>query len=557
MYLDKTLLQFARVFLFGVIDNASIFWYDDIEATMENIRRYLYQNKIKTLIVFLLQILMWGMQVIVQFFAIKTFDGAIRLDIHHFLKWISISFAGWLAYYLICMFESYFRAMAIKSMNNELRKDFYETIYNGDIKNFSGEKRAEYISYITKNVDEISTLAWESVFNLVGRVAQIVWSVAALLYLDFYLFLFAVFSTLIMWFMPKIFEKRIEKIGEDNLKAQAEAMKKFKDLIYGVQILKILSAKNWYLKRGMDASEISEEAKSRKNYMTEILECAMGIVSVLMQILAEVIVVVLAFYGRIGVAVLAGAANLIGGVTNGLSNLTNAKMMIMQSKPYFEILKSTDIERVCEESFNETLTLKNISYSYDDKQILKGMNMEFKKNGKYAIVGKSGRGKSTILKIIMGIIKDYEGEVLYDGRVREKALDTSMSYISQNVYLFNASIKENIVLGGDFLGMAISDALFKSSLQTDIKNFKDGIDTIVGENGANISGGEKQRIAIARSLINGKDTILIDEGTSALDRENRAAIEENLLKSENLTIIMVSHNLDENTRKLFDEIYEI
>lgn len=157
----------------------------------------------------------------------------------------------------------------------------------------------------------------------------------------------------------------------------------------------------------------------------------------------------------------------------------------------------------------------------------------------------------------MGIIKDYEGEVLYDGRVREKALDTNMSYISQDVYLFNASIKENIVLGGEFSGTAISDALFKSSLQSDIENFKDGIDTIVGENGANISGGEKQRIAIARSLINGKDTILIDEGTSALDRENRAAIEENLLKSENLTIIMVSHNLDENTRKLFDAIYEI
>lgn len=254
---------------------------------------------------------------------------------------------------------------------------------------------------------------------------------------------------------------------------------------------------------------------------------------------------------------LAGAANLIGGVTNGLSNLTNAKMMIMQSKPYFEILKSTETEKVCDDSFNETLTLKNISYSYDDKQILESLNMKFKKNGKYAIVGKSGRGKSTILKIIMGIIKDYEGEVLYDGRVREKALDTNMSYISQDVYLFNASIKENIVLGGEFSGTDISDALFKSSLQTDIENFKDGIDTIVGENGANISGGEKQRIAIARSLINGKDTILIDEGTSALDRENRAAIEENLLKSENLTIIMVSHNLDENTRKLFDDIYEI
>ena len=183
--------------------------------------------------------------------------------------------------------------------------------------------------------------------------------------------------------------------------------------------------------------------------------------------------------------------------------------------------------------------------------------MDFKKNGKYAIVGKSGRGKSTILKIIMGIIKDYDGDVLYDGIIRQRALDRNMSYISQDVYLFNASIKENICMGGDFSDKAINDVIIKSSLYNDIKNFTDGIDTLVGENGANISGGEKQRIALARSLINGKEIILIDEGTSSLDRENRRLIEENLLKDKNLTIIMVSHNLDETSKELFDKIYEI
>lgn len=524
---------------------------------MDSIRKYLYKNKTKTLIVFLLQILMWGMQVIVQFFAIKTFDGAIKLDLHLFLKWITISFGGWLGYFLICMLESYCRARAIKSMNTDLREDFYQAIYQGDTRNFEGEKRAEYISYITKNIDEISDLAWQSVFNLVGRAAQIIWSLAALLYLDFYLFLFAIFSSLLMWFMPKIFEKRIEKIGEENLQAQADAMKKFKDLIYGVHILKILSADKWYLKKGKEASAISEEARCKKSYMTEILECAMGIVSVSMQILAEVLVVILALYGRIGVAVLAGAANLIGGVTNGLSNLANAKMLIMQSKPYFNIFESSEAEKICRETFDERLALKNISYAYDDREILKNLNMDFKKNGKYAIVGKSGRGKSTILKIIMGIIKDYDGDVLYDGIIRQRALDTNMSYISQDVYLFNATIKENICLDGDFSDKAINDAIIKSSLENDIKNFTDGIDTLVGENGANISGGEKQRIALARSLINGKKIILIDEGTSSLDRENRRLIEENLLKDKNLTIIMVSHNLDETSKELFDKIYEI
>lgn len=119
---------------------------------MDSIRKYLYKNKTKTLIVFLLQILMWGMQVIVQFFAIKTFDGAIKLDLHLFLKWITISFAGWLGYFLICMLESYCRARAIKAMNTDLRDDFYQAIYLGDSRNFEGEKRAEYISYIKKTL---------------------------------------------------------------------------------------------------------------------------------------------------------------------------------------------------------------------------------------------------------------------------------------------------------------------------------------------------------------------------------------------------------------------
>lgn len=525
-------------------------------------KKYILKNKWAFLSFVFLQIIMWGCQVLVQLFAIKAFDGAINLNFNLFLKWTVISFITWGIYFLICSFEAYKRADAIRIFNNDVRNDIYLSVYNDKISNIYKSDKSDYISYVTHNINEITRLCWEPLFNMLGRIAQILWSIIALIYIDMYLFLFAIITTLIMWYMPKIFEDRFEKLGEENLQAQSIAMGKFKDLLYGISILKILNRKNWYISKGVEASNISEDAKFRQNYIVEILECIMGYISVFLQVLSEVLVVVLAVYGRIGVAVIAGAANLIGGVSNGLNNFASAKNSIMQSKSYFEIIKDNNIKdnniKKIELSFKDKIELKNISYSYNEKEVLNNINMEFKKNHKYAIVGKSGSGKSTILKIIMGIIDDYEGNVLYDGVVKEKdAIDYNIGYISQNIYLFNDTIKENLKLGREFSYDEIEESLIKSSLVNDINRFQDGIDTVVGDDAKMISGGEKQRIGIARSILQGSKIILIDEGTNALDKENREYIENNLLVANDLTIIMISHHLDNNMMKKFDKVYKI
>ena len=177
------------------------------------------------------------------------------------------------------------------------------------------------------------------------------------------------------------------------------------------------------------------------------------------------------------------------------------------------------------------------------------------------LVGESGCGKSTLLKILLGWLPGYQGKVLYDERdVRDytpEQLQQKMSYIEQNVFLFNTTIRENITLGEHFTDEQMEKALRDSALAGDLANMPKGLDTPVGEEGNALSGGQKQRVAIARALINNRSILLVDEGTSALDQKNADIVEKSLLSNPDLTLILISHHLSDERKAQFDHVYEL
>ena len=213
-------------------------------------------------------------------------------------------------------------------------------------------------------------------------------------------------------------------------------------------------------------------------------------------------------------------------------------------------------------TLQEGITVKDVSFGYDEKKpILVHMNAEFKKGGKYALTGPSGCGKSTLLKILLGWLPGYQGKVLYDERdVRDytpEQLQQKMSYIEQNVFLFNTTIRENITLGEHFTDEQMEKALRDSALAGDLANMPKGLDTPVGEEGNALSGGQKQRVAIARALIHNRSILLVDEGTSALDQKNADIVEKSLLSNPDLTLILISHHLSDERKAQFDHVYEL
>ena len=206
------------------------------------------------------------------------------------------------------------------------------------------------------------------------------------------------------------------------------------------------------------------------------------------------------------------------------------------------------------------IEFKNVDFSYGDREILKNFNYKFIKN-KYALLGESGSGKSTLMKLMLGINQADKGLVSVNADdIRDlnlKSYFKHLSYIEQNIYLINDTIRENILLGSDISEDKLDKIIKVAKLDKFIESLPNGLDTLISSNGQQISGGEKQRIAIARALVKDIDFLFIDEATSQLDPTNRADVEKILLSLDNVGVIMISHNFDAETLAKFDAVIEM
>ena len=529
---------------------------------------YLKKNWGMCFIVCVLQVAVWGMQAGVQLLLMKCFDAAMQFDFSLFLFWTAVDLLAWGGYFGIGMVLDCTQARVISVLNNRVRQDLLASLADADYAQFHSRETGEYISWMTNHVTQMERLAWEPFFECVGRIAQVFWSAYVLATLHWSLIAAAGVSALVMWLVPKLFEKRMERLGKCHADAQDRCVSRLKDLLGGLDVLRTFGYKQRFLRDGMAASGQAETASCKRKCAGGITAAACGGVSVAIQILSNILIVFLAIGGWIRVSVLAGGSNLIAGVTNGLNKLADLRLSMASAKPYFETTTQffekpkAQAQGAQMPEMRQEITVENLSFSYDgEKQVLANCSLRFAKGGKYALTGPSGCGKSTVLKLILGWLPDYQGSIRFDGQdarsFTQDQLLGQMSYIAQDVFLFNTTIRDNITLGTPYTDELLERAIRGSALDGDLANMPLGLNTPVGENGSNLSGGQKQRVAIARALIHNRSILLVDEGTSALDQKNADIVEESLLKNPDLTLILVSHHLTPERKAMFTKVYEL
>jgi len=226
----------------------------------------------------------------------------------------------------------------------------------------------------------------------------------------------------------------------------------------------------------------------------------------------------------------------------------------------FALLEMPEEEKVTQEelkTFESSIEFKNVTFSYGEGVILKNFNLLIKKGEKIGLVGLSGSGKSTLISLLLRLYEIQEGEILIDGvNIKNYTIDSVrkvFALVSQDIFLFNDTVRENLTLGESYSEAEIQSALDISYAWEFIKDLPTQLETQIGDRGLRLSGGQAQRLTIARAFLKNRDILLFDEATSALDNESEKIVQAALERvAGHKTVIAVAHRL--STLKDFDRI---
>lgn len=521
--------------------------------------------KINTLVIFL-QIAWGALYACANVTMMQMAQAILDLDFELFILRFTIHVGLWTIILIFDGARNWAKSKAKLCMNNHVRADIVATLLNKNHEEFHSQQSGEYLSWFSNDVNQISVLAWDSFYGIISVAAQIVTSIIALAQMHWSLLVSSVFVALVIIGAPKLMGKRVEKLSEACAERQAAAMSKMKDLLAGLDVLKSFNRADRFVYGNREASNEMEQPKHKLTYVQTFIGEGISFISLLCQFAVFSLIGVLSIKGIILPSSMMGGGNLCGTIYNGFASIGQDRLSMRASKPYFEkITVHANVDSRRNNTYvspvKEAITVDNLSFQYGEKYIFQNANFRFEKGGKYALTGASGCGKSTLLKLLLGWLPEYSGTIRFDGKnakdLTTEQLQQQMSYIEQDVFLFNTTIRDNITLGDDFTDELIDRAVKGSALNGDLANMPLGLDTPVGEDGSNLSGGQKQRVAIARALIHNRSILLVDEGTSALDQKNADIVEQSLLDNPDLTLILVSHHLSPERKAQFTKVFEL
>lgn len=461
--------------------------------------------------------------------------------------------------------DGYVMSSYIKNTVNYLRCDIFTKILNKDMKDFSLDNSGKYISILYNDIKIIEDSLLNNIFLVISSFISFIISLLFLFSISPSIVIFIVIFGILGFVIPSALSKKLI-IEKNNYSHNLEEITSVtKDLFSGFEVIKgfnIGSKINTIFK---NSSNTVESTKKKCSILESIIKGFSLSFSVTVYLGVLILGGYLMYKGEISVGtaiiIIQLSTHIVGPVKTSISLINQIKSVSLIADKIDEILYDSceDIEEVSLPKFENSIEVKNLDFSYtNDRKALNNINLTFEKNKKYAIVGESGCGKSTLIKLLMRYYKDYNGDILIDNKDIHKIFSNdlykNMSMIQQNVFMFDDSIKENIKLFANYSDEEVLSICDRSGLSNLISRLPNGINSLVGENGNKLSGGEKQRIAIARSLINNTKILILDESTSALDNETAYNLESSLLSINDLTLIVVTHKLIKNILLNYDEI---
>ena len=479
------------------------------------------------------------------------FDGVVN-------EILRIVLAG-IALYIVYFFKEYYTFIGYDKVIKDMTYDIQYDIYRHTPVFFNKFSIGEVISRSTNDITNyIAPLFGYGILLIFDGIIYNLFISVLIFNKSNLIYLLVIHIPLILQTIYLVRRRKVqEKYYNEMAKTMDEITEETLENVKGIRVIRAYSLLDKV--RNSFVGKLRSYARSNEEYMKKTLVYQpLNTVSLAT---SYVIAVACGFYfinlGMMTLGELISVCVVIGMIQWPYIALSELVIMIIEvrqaTKRVLEISdKKADVNNDLAESnfeFNSSIEFKEFNFSYEDNNhVLEDINFIINKGETIGVVGKTGSGKTTFIKQLLRLYPIEENTLLLDGKGIERYYDYTVrekiGYAPQEYQLFSKSIKENVLFYRYDLEDRLDEVLEQADIKKDISRFKDGIDTLVGENGLSLSGGQKQRLGIARALLSNPEILILDDSLSAVDSNTEKAIIENIKKTrEGKTNIIVAHRI--------------
>ena len=497
----------------------------------------------------------------------NALSAVAKFRANEFFMWVAVMGLAYIVYAIVNCLVNIEQARFSQNVDKLIRKDIATELSRSNYAIFHKQTVSTYSSWLTNDITTINNFGITDFLMIVRQVFEIIFGMLTLAYFNFSLVITVVVLTIIMGIVPNLFSKILAKKSLEYTHANERLVNTINDILNGFNTLFLANLPQTIV------TKINKSSDDVKKHTVQYAKAA-GVTQAITNGLAFISQVIilgqtgwLILHNLTPVGTISGAqffASTIFAELSGISfncqEFKSVKPIMKKFKSGFDLNPNNQIVKNLELG---NIKFNNISYKYskNDKPLFQNLNLDFQLNNKYILVGDSAAGKSTILNLIAGLLRNNSGDIKMNdisySAISDNDLHEKISYLQQDPYIFSASLKWNLTLGKNIPDAEINNVIHECGLEDMIAKLPNGVDTVLNDQGEQLSGGQKQRISFAREILRDTPIYLLDEATSALDKSASVKLEKAILSKKNKTVIMVTHHLREEIKQLANEVINL
>lgn len=459
--------------------------------------------------------------------------------------------------FILIVFRNIFKY--VSKFSSLIRNSLFKGYIFQDYKDFSKQDQSRLVSNISNVTFDFSNNFLSSILIFLSELLVILSIFIFMLFYKFWLSLALITVIVIMSFLYfKIIAPKLKNFGSIRLESEENVIKYCKLGFQNIKELKVFSKELFFFNIFKKNTKSSEDSNFFYNFSAQFPRIGIELFSVFGICLLIIFMVLYKFENEKIISILAFFGVAVFRMIPSINRLMFSFQTIRYNKRTLEVIHN-EIHKLKNQklifkkisqkpSFLDKIVYKNISFGYSNKiHLFEDGNFFINKGDLVGITGESGSGKSSLLDIMIGLLNPKEGEIyLDDKKIDNSTWQNICGYVSQNLFFYNDTISKNIAFGESEDAIdhdRINFCLKICALEKFIKENKNGVNTIIGENGNRLSGGQRQRLGIARALYRNPEILFLDEATNALDEDLETKVINSIQTFKpSITIVLVSHN---------------